>query len=109
MLLIDESNLRSLKPLILSVFEPDTALQLRKMRERLSEDITNFVNENGPSALSDFDPRRFDREKKKSSKAAAAKGMFDDVSHILQNWLGDDSALFNFTGHSSSSDEDSEA
>ncbi|KAI8138022.1 hypothetical protein BJV82DRAFT_524338 [Fennellomyces sp. T-0311] len=85
---------KSLDPLLLATFNPNAASHLRSMRERLSDDITAFVNENGPTALEDFDPHKFDKLDK------AHGGMFDG-SKI--SWLGSDRSLFNFNTNSSSS------
>lgn len=60
--------------LVKAVFEPISGLfnlwswlcfylkweaNIRKMRQRLSEDVTNFVNKSGPVDLSDFNPDKF--------------------------------------------------
>ncbi|KAI7852556.1 hypothetical protein BDC45DRAFT_443655 [Circinella umbellata] len=83
---------KSLSPLLLATFNPGSAAHLRIMREKLSDDITTFVNENGPSALDDFNPHRFDNLEQ--------RGMFDGSSI---HWLGNDRSLFNFNSSSSSS------
>ncbi|KAI9484616.1 hypothetical protein BDB00DRAFT_774547 [Zychaea mexicana] len=83
---------KSLNPLLLSTLNPSAAAHLRSMRERLSDDITSFVNENGPSALEDFDPHKFEKLEQ--------RGMFDGSTIP---WLGHDRSLFNFHSSSSSS------
>ena len=81
-----------MNPLLLATFNPGSAAHLRTMREKLSDDITTFVNENGPSALEDFDPHKFDNLEQ--------RGMFDGSAI---HWLGNDRSLFNFNTSSSSS------
>ncbi|CDS03794.1 hypothetical protein LRAMOSA06749 [Lichtheimia ramosa] len=103
----------SLQPLVLAVCNPDAAAQLRTMRERLSDDITTFVNENGPSALEDFDVHKYDNNESPRTET----GLFDMTPSVLQEWLKHDRSLFNFnagsstsvstTSNSSQSDEDS--
>ncbi|KAI9268324.1 hypothetical protein BDA99DRAFT_505514 [Phascolomyces articulosus] len=83
---------KSLNPLLLATFNPGSAAHVRTMREKLSDDITSFVNENGPSALEDFDPHRFDNLEQ--------RGIFDGSTIP---WLGHDRSLFNFHSSSSSS------
>lgn len=99
---------KSLKPLLIAVTDPSAGAQLRAMRDRLSDDITAFVNENGPSALQDFDPTKYSRTSKdintttppslSSSPSADAQGLFAEAPNLLHNWLGDDHSLFTFGG-----------
>ncbi|ORX56928.1 hypothetical protein DM01DRAFT_1284690 [Hesseltinella vesiculosa] len=49
---------RSLQPLVMALFDPESALVLRNNREKLSHDITEVINEYGPRAFSDFDGRQ---------------------------------------------------
>ena len=95
-LILTINNHRSLDPLLLATFNPNAASHLRNMRERLSDDITAFVNENGPTALEDFDPHKFDKE---APTKAENHGIFDGASIA---WLGNDRSLFNFSTTSSS-------
>lgn len=48
-------NCRSLKPMIMSVFDPSGAEILRQNRSILSGTITDMINEYGPKAFPDFD------------------------------------------------------
>lgn len=107
---------KSLKPLLIAVIDPSAGAQLRAMRDRLSDDITTFVNENGPSALHDFDPNKYSRHQSRdddstSSTAAAAdaQGLFAQAPNLVHNWLGDDHSLFAFggVGHSLYDDDSS--
>ncbi|KAI8089151.1 uncharacterized protein BX664DRAFT_263761 [Halteromyces radiatus] len=102
--------LKSIQPLILAVQQPNAAASLRMMREKLSDDVTDFVNKNGPTVLDDFDQHRFDHleSKKKASTATAESwnwtGIFDTRRiEVLQHWF-DDKSLFNLSP--SSDDED---
>ncbi|ORX53972.1 hypothetical protein DM01DRAFT_266312 [Hesseltinella vesiculosa] len=101
--------LKSLKPLMMAVLDPDAASSLRTMREHLSEDVTQFVNAHGPEVFSsDFDPHRYDHleERKKAAEAWQWRGLFQhNKAELIQHWF-DDSALFHFHSHSSSEDTD---
>ncbi|KAI7869024.1 hypothetical protein BDF14DRAFT_1981658 [Spinellus fusiger] len=46
---------KSLKPLLMSLLDPDGAQVLRQNRSKLSRDITDLINEYGPKAFPDFD------------------------------------------------------
>ncbi|KAG0182652.1 hypothetical protein DFQ28_011177 [Apophysomyces sp. BC1034] len=52
---IEMDILRSLKPLVMSLFDPQGAQSLRQSRSKLSRDITDLINEYGPKAFPDFD------------------------------------------------------
>jgi glycerol-3-phosphate O-acyltransferase/dihydroxyacetone phosphate acyltransferase len=100
---------KSLQPLILAVFEPDAALNLRNMRSRLANDVTDFVNENGPVVLDDFNPDKFDQleAKKKAAENWTWTGLFDtNKAEMIHNWF-DDANLFNLTPPTTD-EEDSE-
>lgn len=99
---------KSLNPLILSLSNPDGAAELRRMRENLSDAITKYVDENGATAISDFDKHKFDNLELKEK--IQARGFLNELSlnvspAMFQNWF-DDKQLFNFG--SASSDSDSE-
>ncbi|KAL1916529.1 uncharacterized protein VTP21DRAFT_5720 [Calcarisporiella thermophila] len=51
---------KSLQPLLLSLlpWERTSVVNLRTVRERLSSDITELINEYGPKVFPDFDPNR---------------------------------------------------
>jgi hypothetical protein len=63
------------------------------MREKLSEDITSFVDEAGPQALEDFDPTRYEREATKDdssstgSKASSGFGLLSGANWLDDKWL----------------------
>ncbi|KAI9472236.1 MAG: hypothetical protein EXX96DRAFT_489544 [Benjaminiella poitrasii] len=102
---------KSLNPLFLSLVNPGGFSELRKMREILSDTITTFVDENGSTALHDFDKNKFDKLKlhERVKSRQLLKGL-DVTPAILQKWL-DDGHLFNFSDISSSncsSDTDNE-
>lgn len=99
---------KSLSPLFLSLSNPDGAAELRKMRENLSDAITKYVDENGSSAISDFDKHKFDDLELKDK--IEARGFMNEVNlnvspAMIQKWF-DDRQIFNFG--SGSSDSDSE-
>lgn len=91
---------KSIQPLILAISEPDAAANLRKMRERLADDVTDFVNENGPVVLDDFDPARFEHlesKKKAAEEGWKWSGLFDaKKADLIHHWF-DDHNLFNLT------------
>ncbi|KAI9312036.1 hypothetical protein BX666DRAFT_1992042 [Dichotomocladium elegans] len=89
---------KSLKPLVLALSDPDAAEQIRSMREKLSETVTDFVNENGPTALEDFDASRYEKDKKSRRRS----GLFEEAPNVLQEWLKHDQSLFNFNASSTS-------
>ncbi|KAL0086797.1 hypothetical protein F4703DRAFT_1848688 [Phycomyces blakesleeanus] len=100
---------KSLSPLIMSINNPDAAAHLRTMRDQLSDHITNFVNENGPSVFEDFDSHRFDSLAPKEKDASWRKRVLFDMrnikSGVIKTWF-DDRSLFNFSGHSDESEEE---
>ncbi|KAL0074196.1 hypothetical protein J3Q64DRAFT_1881293 [Phycomyces blakesleeanus] len=53
--------LKSLKPLVMSLLDPDGAEILRQSRSKLSRDITDLINEYGPKAFPDFDAEYISR------------------------------------------------
>lgn len=99
---------RSLKPLYLSLSNPDGAAELRKMRESLSETITQFVDENGSTALSDFDRHKFDAmELHEKVESRSILRNLNLSATNLQKWL-DDKQIFNFSTTSSATTSDAE-
>lgn len=94
---------KSLNPLFMSLSNPNALEEVRKMRENLSDTITTFVDENGSTALSDFDKHKFDNmelhDKVESRKIL--KGVPISSSNI-QKWF-DDRQIFNL--HSDSENE----
>ncbi|KAF7730816.1 hypothetical protein EC973_001334 [Apophysomyces ossiformis] len=86
---------RSLKPLVMAMSNPDGAAELRNMRQQLSEHITNFVMENGPVALEDFDAHKYDNLE---ARRKSWRG-------LLGGKMPSDRSLFHFSGHSEDSDD----
>ncbi|KAI9266405.1 hypothetical protein EDC94DRAFT_603643 [Helicostylum pulchrum] len=98
---------RSLRPLFLSLSNPDGAAELRIMRENLSDIITKFVDENGSTAIKDFDISKFDKmELKEQIKTRSILPQVNVSAFSIQKWF-DDRQLFNLGG-SSSDDSESE-
>ncbi|KAI8988801.1 hypothetical protein BDB01DRAFT_842323 [Pilobolus umbonatus] len=98
---------KSLKPLYLSLSNPNSFNELRDMREKLSDSITQFVNENGSSALEDFDVERYAKMSKKEKRESGRfmtkdKSLVDSLHHLL-----DDKHLFNLNSSESSEQEES--
>ncbi|OZJ03873.1 hypothetical protein BZG36_03684 [Bifiguratus adelaidae] len=52
---------RSLRPLFLSLMDPTSVENLRNVRNRLSDNLTDLINEYGPKIFPDFDPSRLSR------------------------------------------------
>ncbi|KAI8090252.1 uncharacterized protein B0P05DRAFT_530023 [Gilbertella persicaria] len=94
---------RSLKPLFMSLSNPDGAAELRRMRETLSDTITKFVDENGSTALSDFDRHKFDDlEPHQKIESRSILSGLEIKPSIMKRWF-DDRQLFNFNSNSSNS------
>lgn len=98
---------KSLKPLYVALVDPDSTENLRQNREKLSQDITELINEYGPKVFSDFDPNnvfRSDPSGNKESVSELAEGgrTFSQIASgflnnaALREWL-DDSNIFNLT------------
>ncbi|PHZ11102.1 uncharacterized protein RHIMIDRAFT_204827 [Rhizopus microsporus ATCC 52813] len=99
---------RSLNPLFMSLSNPDGAAELRWMRENLSETITKFVDENGSTALSDFDRHKFDAlEPHEKAQSRSILRNLNLDSGIIKKWL-DDKQIFSFSTTSSTSTSDAE-
>ncbi|KAI8061892.1 hypothetical protein BDF21DRAFT_347763 [Thamnidium elegans] len=97
---------KSLRPLFLSLSNPDGAAELRIMRENLSDTITKFVDENGSTAIKDFDISKFDNmELKEQIKTRSILPQVNISTSSIQKWF-DDRHLFNLG--SSSDDSESE-
>lgn len=88
--------------------DPDSTENLKKNREKLSEDITDLINEYGPKTFDDFDPNNVFRHdpsgnRKSVSELAEgghtfrqlAQGLLDNTNAAL-DWL-DDRNIFNLT------------
>ncbi|CEP11780.1 hypothetical protein [Parasitella parasitica] len=97
----------SLNPLFMSLSNPDGAAELRRMRENLSDTITAFVDENGSTALSDFDKSKFDTmELHDKMKTRRILNGLDIAPAMLTKWF-DDKKLFNVNSNTSSSSSNS--
>lgn len=105
--LIDCIIHRSLKPLYVALVDPDSTENLRQNREKLSQDITELINEYAPKVFSDFDPNnvfRSDPSGNKESVSELAEGgrTFSQIASgflknaALREWL-DDSNIFNWS------------
>lgn len=81
------------------------------MRKKLSEDVTEFVNEAGPQALEDFDPKRYERQPSFDSSLTATSKADNSASGFGflsgANWL-DDKWLFQALHYDSESDDDND-
>lgn len=90
----------------MSLSNPDGAKALRAMRENLSETITKFVDENGSTALKDFDKHKFDNlEMHDKAKSRSLLSEFDITPSLLNKWL-DDRNIFTFNSEESSTDSE---
>ncbi|KAH8556008.1 hypothetical protein BGW37DRAFT_479445 [Umbelopsis sp. PMI_123] len=102
---------KSLGPLFLAVSNPSAAENLRVMRKKLSDDVTNFVNEAGPQALEDFDPKKYERQPSFDSNLSATSKLSGSTSGFGflsgANWL-DDKWLFQALHYDSESDDGNE-
>ncbi|KAI7865856.1 hypothetical protein BDF14DRAFT_1875445 [Spinellus fusiger] len=99
---------RSLPPLVMALNNPNGADHLRTMRTQLSDHITQFVNQHGPSVLEDFDSHKFDLLEPKEKRASwRHRGLFELNlgPEVLQGWF-DDKSLFTFNAQSDESEED---
>ena len=92
----------------MSLSNPDGAAELRWMIENLSETITKFVDENGSTALSDFDRHKFDAlEPHEKAQSRSILRNLNLDSGIIKKWL-DDKQIFSFSTTSSTSTSDAE-
>ncbi|KAL0088931.1 hypothetical protein J3Q64DRAFT_1732387 [Phycomyces blakesleeanus] len=104
---------KSLRPLYLALVDPDSTENLRKTREKLSQDITELINDYGPKVFGDFDPNNVFRPdpstKHSVSELAEGEKTFKEIAAEWLNtaateWL-DDSKIFNWTKESSIGDD----
>ncbi|SAM02322.1 hypothetical protein [Absidia glauca] len=98
---------RSLRPLYMALADPDSTSNLRHTREKLSQDITQLINEYGPRLFSDFDPNSgvYDSDpsenKQQVSELGEGRRTFSQiasefVNNTAMDWL-DDKNIFNWT------------
>lgn len=98
--------IRSLRPLYMALIDPDSTQNLRENRERLSQEITQVINEYGPKVFSDFDENnvfRADPSGNRESVSELGEGgkTFSQIASQFFNnkaldWL-DDRNIFNLT------------
>lgn len=106
--------IRSLRPLYVALVDPDSTENLRRLREKLSQNITEVINEIGPQVFSDFDSNnvfRTDSTSQESVSELAEGGR--TFSQIAGEFLTgtakvllDDSKIFNWTRQDEESDSD---
>lgn len=92
--------------------DPDSTDNLRQLREKLSQDITQVINEIGPHVFSDFDPDNVFRNDSCSQESVSelaeggrtfsqiAGGLLTGTAKVLL----DDSKIFNWTKQDEDSD-----
>ncbi|RUO96558.1 hypothetical protein BC936DRAFT_141844 [Jimgerdemannia flammicorona] len=92
---------RSLRPLFLSIFDPASVENLRTVRDRLSHDITDLINEYGPKVFPDFDadrillaPSHTPRATTPTPSASAAMKLAGGFFTTKMDWLDD--RIFNW-------------
>ncbi|KAI7904725.1 uncharacterized protein BX663DRAFT_530203 [Cokeromyces recurvatus] len=108
---IGHDILKSIQPTVMALLDPKGAETLRQIREKLSSDITELINEYGPKVFSDFDANYISKTTEPSisrtSSATSllwasapsklpkiASGFFQQVKRM--NWL-DDKTIFNWS------------
>ncbi|KAJ8651892.1 hypothetical protein O0I10_012537 [Lichtheimia ornata] len=97
---------KSLRPLYMALIDPDSTQNLRENRERLSQEITQVINDYGPKVFSDFDENnvfRADPSGNRESVSELGEGgkTFSQIASQFFNnkaldWL-DDRNIFNLT------------
>jgi glycerol-3-phosphate O-acyltransferase/dihydroxyacetone phosphate acyltransferase len=88
----------------MSLSNRNAAAELREMRENLSEAVTAYVNENGSTAIEDFDINKFNAMPLKEK--ADSRGLLGSIElspATITKWI-DDKNLFNFSTESSDSE-----
>ncbi|KAI8889959.1 hypothetical protein K501DRAFT_237572 [Backusella circina FSU 941] len=105
---------KSLRPLYMALVDPDSTQNLRQLREKLSQDITNVIDDFGPKVFSDFDRNnvfRSDSTSKESVSELAEGGR--TFSQIATQFLTgrakellDDTQIFNWTKEESENEDD---
>ncbi|KAL9557802.1 hypothetical protein MBANPS3_001193 [Mucor bainieri] len=105
---------KSLRPLYVALVDPDSTANLRQLREKLSQDITEVINEIGPDVFSDFDSDNVFRNDSTSQESVnelaeggrtfsqIAAGFLTDTANVILN----DSNIFNWTKQEEESDSD---
>ncbi|KAG0168636.1 hypothetical protein DFQ28_006431 [Apophysomyces sp. BC1034] len=105
---------KSLRPLYMALVDPDSTANMRQTREKLSQDITELINEYGPKVFSDFDPNNVFRTEgfssKESRELAEGGRTFSQIAgEFLNNaaadWL-DDRNIFNWSKQEESDSDD---
>lgn len=106
---------RSLRPLYVALVDPDSTSNLRSVREKLSQDITEVINQIGPNVFSDFDSANVFRDDNtieesvdelgegKRTFSQIATGFLSDTANVILQ----DRNIFNWTKQEEDSDSDS--
>ncbi|KAI8976536.1 hypothetical protein BDB01DRAFT_803293 [Pilobolus umbonatus] len=97
---------KSLRPLYLSLVDPDSSANLRHLREKLSDDITSTINQLGPSVFNDFDANfvfRHDASSKESVSELGEGGV--TYSQVVNENSLDDSKIFKWFKDNDSDEE----
>ncbi|KAI8991181.1 hypothetical protein BDF20DRAFT_843170 [Mycotypha africana] len=105
---------KSLRPLYLALVDPDSSANLRRIREKLSQDITAVIDEIGPKVFSDFDSREVFRSDSTSQEAvselAEGRRTFSQIAGEFltgtANVLLSDRNIFNWTKQEEETDSD---
>ncbi|CAO3608284.1 unnamed protein product [Mucor hiemalis] len=105
---------KSLRPLYVALVDPDSTANLRQLREKLSNNITEVINEIGPHVFSDFDPDNVFRSDSTSQESvnelAEGRRTFSQIAGEFLTGtakvLLDDSKIFNWTKQDEESDSD---
>ncbi|KAI9302049.1 hypothetical protein BJ944DRAFT_167971 [Cunninghamella echinulata] len=99
---------KSLRPLYMALVDPASTSNLRNTREKLSDDITQLINNYGPKVFSDFDPEDgvYDNDPSENSQRVSDLGegrrTFSQIASEFLNqttfmdWL-DDKNIFNWS------------
>jgi glycerol-3-phosphate O-acyltransferase/dihydroxyacetone phosphate acyltransferase len=103
---------KSLRPLYMALVDPDSTQNLRQLREKLSQDMTNVIDDFGPKVFSDFDRNnvfRSDSTSKESVSELAEGGR--TFSHIASlagrtKEFFDDTQIFNWSKEESENEDD---
>lgn len=105
---------KSLRPLYVALVDPDSTANLRQLREKLSNYITEVINEIGPHVFSDFDSENVFRSDSTSQESvnelAEGRRTFSQIAGEFLTGtakvLLDDSKIFNWTKQDEESDSD---
>lgn len=100
----------------MALVDPDSTANLRRIREKLSQDITAVINEIGPNVFSDFDSTNVFRDdttiedsvnelaEGQRTFSQIATGFLSDTANVILQ----DRNIFNWTKQEEDSDSDSQ-